>query len=245
VEQRAVRPAISESYYDKFKAEAKALKPDQRAELRRTFTQKSDQALSAGRLNEAQHYLRLVRILDAPNWTVQTMTQTSPLIALVLLALMLVASTFANAEDNAVKQLDAAGSYDAALGASSAQPPPTTTPEHALAANADQLTNSFKMLQETNKVYEIVILASLALISLFIVLYFLTAKTAYSGAHIVNASGLICIIWGTILLVLMAQSDQQMTAAVGILGAVAGYLFRSMHQGEDSGEQRQKNKVNP
>ena len=31
-------------------------------------------------------------------------------------------------------------------------------------------------------------------------------------------------------LVLMAETESQLTASVGILGAVAGYLFRSMHQ---------------
>lgn len=93
------------------------------------------------------------------------------------------------------------------------------------------------MKRENNKVYEIVILGIVALVSLFMVLRFLTAKTTNSGPHIVNATGLICIIFGTIMLVLMAQSDQQLTAAVGILGAVAGYLFRSMHQGEDTKSQ--------
>jgi hypothetical protein len=67
IEQRAARPAISEAYYDKFKAEAKTLKPEQRAELRQTFAQKRDLAIKGGRLDEARHYLRLVNILDAPN----------------------------------------------------------------------------------------------------------------------------------------------------------------------------------
>jgi hypothetical protein len=155
----------------------------------------------------------------------------------MLLVLTLAASSLASADDSVVKKLDAVGSYDTALSASNSAASTTLAPEHALVANADELTNAFKMLQERNKVYEIVILAALALVSLFVVLRFLTIKTAYSATHIVNASGLICIIWGTILLVLMAQSDQQMTAAVGILGAVAGYLFRSMHQGDEGSGQ--------
>ncbi|MBK8890736.1 MAG: hypothetical protein IPN75_10250, partial [Dechloromonas sp.] len=47
--------------------------------------------------------------------------------------------------------------------------------------------------------------------------------------HAVSATGLICIVFGTILLVLMAETETQLTASVGIIGAVAGYLFRSMH----------------
>jgi len=36
---------------------------------------------------------------------------------------------------------------------------------------------------------------------------------------------LIIIVYGTIILVLVAEAEQQLTAAIGILGAIAGYLF--------------------
>ena len=65
-EQRGAIPAtITESYYERFETQAKTLKPDQRTQVRRTFSQKRDETLKAGRLNEAQHYARLVQILDA------------------------------------------------------------------------------------------------------------------------------------------------------------------------------------
>ncbi len=157
------------------------------------------------------------------------MTCTFSVVTFVFLGLTtLVASTASTAQDNAVKQLEATADYKEAQRASSTE----ATPKSDVLQNADQLTHDFNMRRETNKVYEIVILSTLALVSLFLVLRFLTAKTAYSATHIVNASGLVCIIWGTILLVLMAQTDQQMTAAVGILGAVAGYLFRSIQREE-------------
>jgi hypothetical protein len=152
---------------------------------------------------------------------------------MLLLSVLLLVSADLRADDSAVKQLEALGSYPAATGASDASSPAGSQTQD-LQRNADELTHDFNMKRENNKVYEIVILGIVALVSLFMVLRFLTAKTSNSAPHIVNATGLICIIFGTIMLVLMAQSDQQLTAAVGILGAVAGYLFRSMHQGEDT-----------
>ena len=41
----------------------------------------------------------------------------------------------------------------------------------------------------------------------------------------VNGSGLVLVIFATVLVVILAKVDQQLTAATGILGAIAGYLF--------------------
>lgn len=161
------------------------------------------------------------------------MRWTPAIFCLALLALIFGVSTLCRAEDNALRQLEAIGSYDAALRNSDAQSQPGTDYVQGLRAKADQLTHDYRMQQDTNRLYAIVILSTLALLSLFIVLRFLTAKPHYSASHIVNATGLIFIIFGTILIVLMAQTDQHLTASVGILGAVAGYLFRSMQPGED------------
>lgn len=106
--------------------------------------------------------------------------------------------------------------------------PEATAAIREIQAAADRLTHEFNMHKESNKVYEIGILSVLAVVTLFLVLNFLTKHTVDAGPNAVNATALVCIIFGTILLVLMAQSDQQLTAAMGILGAIAGYLFRSM-----------------
>ena len=164
------------------------------------------------------------------------MSYPSVLTGFALLVLLSVSSALCSAQDDAVKKLENAGSYTAAARVPDVPAQPTASPLQDLQAKADQLTHEFKMQQERNKVYEIMILSLLALCSLFLVLRFLGAKNPSSAPHIVNATGLICIIFGTILLVIMAQSDQQLTAAVGILGAVAGYLFRSLHQGGDKKE---------
>ncbi len=89
-----------------------------------------------------------------------------------------------------------------------------------------------RMNQQKTKLYECIVIASLAVVSLFIVLRYITNSKSYTAAHIVNASGLIVIVFGALLLPLFAETDQQLTATVGILGAIAGYLFGSMRKGE-------------
>jgi len=163
------------------------------------------------------------------------MKQAWTLIWLGLL-LLLSASAVCRAADNSVRQLETMGAYETALGTAGVQ---STAPVIDTQAQADKFTHDFRMQQENNKLYEIIILSALALVSLFIVLRFITVKKVYSASHIVNATGLIFIIFGTILLVIMTDTDEQLTAPIGILGAVAGYLFGSINReksGTETGE---------
>ena len=90
------------------------------------------------------------------------------------------------------------------------------------AANPAQVENEF---------YYVIILALLCLISLSIVLTFLTKlKQETRPKDIVSGAGLILIVFGTIILVLIVDTSEQLTAAIGILGAIAGYLFRSAQE---------------
>lgn len=63
MEQRAVRPRVSEAYYQDFEKKIKGLKLAQRADLARSFERNRDQAIESGRVDEAQHYLRLLQIV--------------------------------------------------------------------------------------------------------------------------------------------------------------------------------------
>jgi uncharacterized membrane protein len=101
---------------------------------------------------------------------------------------------------------------------------------------ADRLTHEFRMAQEQNRVYESLLLVGFALVALPVVLWFLTTKTIYTASHVVNAAGLVLIVFGTVLLVILADAEAQLTASMGILGAVAGYLFGTMRRG-DAGEE--------
>lgn len=162
------------------------------------------------------------------------MKQARVLIWLGLL-LLLSASAVCRAADNDVKQLESAGAYAVALGTAGIQSP---APVIDAQAQADKFAHEFRMRQEDNKLFEIIILSILALLSLYLVLRFITAKPVYSATHIVNVTGLIFIIFGTILLVIMADTEQQMTAAIGILGAVAGYLFGAINRRESGADRK-------
>lgn len=100
---------------------------------------------------------------------------------------------------------------------------------------------NYRYEQEHNKLYESAMLSVCLLISLVIVLRFITSKPSYSATHIVNAAGLIFIIFGTIFLVLLTDSESQLTASMGIIGAVAGYLFGTMRRGEGNPDSEGKN----
>lgn len=90
--------------------------------------------------------------------------------------------------------------------------------------------HEYVMEQEHNKLLHVAILTGFAFLSLLFVLYMITRRTNYSPGHVVNATGLVLIIYGTIVLTLVSTTEQQLTAAIGILGAVAGYLFGTMQR---------------
>lgn len=100
-----------------------------------------------------------------------------------------------------------------------------------LLVEADRLTHEYRMTQERNKLYLCGFLILLAALSLLIVLRFIT-RTSYTAWHIINASGLVLIIFATVLLVLLVDAEAQLTASMGILGAIAGYLFGTMRREE-------------
>ena len=103
-------------------------------------------------------------------------------------------------------------------------------------STADKLTHEFKMAQERNKLYECIILVVGLIITLAIILGLMSKKTSFSANNIMNASALILIIYGTIFIVVLSDAEAQLTASIGILGAIAGYLFGTMNKRDGSKE---------
>lgn len=91
--------------------------------------------------------------------------------------------------------------------------------------------HEFRMQQQKDKVIFAGLLGVLALIAHVVVLRFLP-RTASGAMHIVGATGLVYIVFGTIILVVIANTEAQLTAAMGILGAFAGYLFGRFRRDE-------------
>ena len=85
-----------------------------------------------------------------------------------------------------------------------------------------------------NELIYIILLCLLSVTTTTIILLFMRTRR-HDAKDIVNAAGLNLIIIGTIILVLVVDTSEQLTAAIGVLGAIAGYLFRSM-QDEPKGE---------
>jgi len=141
---------------------------------------------------------------------------------LFLLMLWTLSISSCLAADDAALGIEAFGDFSSVATAK-----PADTPIQVNDSNT-QMAHKFQMQREMYKVITIIALCILAFSSLVAILYFLEKKAINSGQHIINASGLIFIIFGTIILVIMAQTDQQLTAAIGILGGIGGYLFGSM-----------------
>ena len=83
--------------------------------------------------------------------------------------------------------------------------------------------------------YSVIALCTLMVITLLCTLWIMTRiPTPPSAREVVNVIGLIIIVFGTIILMLVSETEQQLTAAIGILGAIAGYLFGTMSRGTGS-----------
>jgi hypothetical protein len=85
-----------------------------------------------------------------------------------------------------------------------------------------------KSENEQERLY-VIVLAVMSGVSLILVLIFVY-KTEHTARDLVNGSGLTLIIYGTIILVILVDTDEQLTGGIGILGAIAGYLFGTLQQ---------------
>lgn len=89
---------------------------------------------------------------------------------------------------------------------------------HARADSANQ-----KLVIENQRLY-VQITAGLYVVSLMIIT-FLMKITTHHAKDIVTVIGLVSVIFGTILVVLVVDTSESLTAPMGIFGAIAGYLF--------------------
>ena len=65
-----------------------------------------------------------------------------------------------------------------------------------------------------------------------IVITFLMKITPHQAKDLVTIIGLVSVIFGTILMVLVVDTTETLTAPMGIFGAIAGYLFGSAQKKE-------------
>lgn len=96
-------------------------------------------------------------------------------------------------------------------------------------AIADRLTLEYRTTLERYRFYEVVVLALLAVISLFVVLTFIKSSKQFQPRDMVHATGLVLVVFSTIIVILLADVEVQLTAAMGVLGGIAGFLFGSFN----------------
>jgi len=95
-------------------------------------------------------------------------------------------------------------------------------------------TEALAMQIEANVQY-VQITAALYAFSLIIIIVFMWDKK-HQSKDIVTMVGMVSVIFGAILLVLMVGGTDQLTAPMGILGAMAGYLFGSSKKNDEPEE---------
>ncbi len=103
-----------------------------------------------------------------------------------------------------------------------------------------QRNMAFAMSQLDSEFWYVIMLGAMCVATLLIALAFLARKESYSSKDLVNVIGLTLIIYSTIILVLVVRTSEQLTAAIGILGAIAGYLFRSVQESARENQQAKK-----
>lgn len=159
-----------------------------------------------------------------------------PVVPVLLWALFLLSPRMVTAGDQAVEGIEKKYSFGSQEAKQAGSGRDADAYEGLSASQLDRY-HEYKMEQERNKLYDVGILSLVTLSSLLFVVYVITRKERYSSEAIVNVTGLIFIVYGTIVLTLMVDTDQQLTAAMGILGAVAGYLFGTSRR---AGEREQR-----
>lgn len=85
--------------------------------------------------------------------------------------------------------------------------------------------NSVQLAVIENAYNYVVITAVLYAFSLIIITILMKITPLHQANDIVTVIGLVSVIFGTILLVLVVDTSETLTAPMGILGAIAGYLF--------------------
>jgi hypothetical protein len=101
--------------------------------------------------------------------------------------------------------------------------------------DANRMTHEFRMTQERYRLYECLALSVIVITTLATVLFFITRNKPYLSTDILNASGLILIIFGTIFLVILTDAESQLSTGIGVMGAIAGYLFGKMQRNDTQG----------
>ena len=94
-----------------------------------------------------------------------------------------------------------------------------------------QNTETVQLALINNNRHYVMITAGILVFTL-IIITFLMKITPHQAKDLVTIIGLVSVVFGTILLVLVVDTTETLTAPMGIFGAIAGYLFGSAQKKE-------------
>ena len=147
-----------------------------------------------------------------------------PVAILIILAVFCWNSNAAGALPNLVQKWDKRIINNAPTGEVMNNPP-----AQALSGGDKLLEKKGELiiLQERHRMFLLLAIVVSTPILLALVLFFLKKAPNSSGDSLVHAIGLVLVIEGTMFIAVSAITTEQLTAPIGILGAIAGYLFGS------------------
>lgn len=100
-------------------------------------------------------------------------------------------------------------------------------------------TGELRKLQEENRVNLLFGILVATPLFLFLVLIYIKKSTNFSAQSIVHGSGLVLVIQATLFVVLASPTTEQLTASIGVLGAIAGYLFGSARREKEEEKEKE------
>lgn len=92
------------------------------------------------------------------------------------------------------------------------------------------LEYEYRVMQEKYRMWLLSGIVLTTPILMALVLFCLKKVPGCASEHLVTAVGLILVIEGVIFVGFSAETTEQLTAPIGILGAIAGYLFGSVRR---------------
>ncbi len=84
---------------------------------------------------------------------------------------------------------------------------------------------ALRAIQYQQKLILLVIIAAATVLFLFLILLFMKYSRNFTAANIVNGGGLVLVVQAILFVVVASPTTEQLTSAIGVLGAIAGYLF--------------------
>lgn len=114
--------------------------------------------------------------------------------------------------------------------------PQTLVMEASDGNEAQKLTAQVHMEKESNRFWLTLTVAFAGAAFLFVSLHHMskvaraTGENAVRPSDVMNVVALHLIVFGILLVVMIADVTDQLTAAAGILGALAGYIFRGVNE---------------